>query len=230
MERLMSIADRYRIRVIEDATEALGSKICLRNGESAFAGTLGHFGSYSFNGNKVITTGGEGMLVAKEQSRTREARYLSTQAKDDEVFFVHNAVGYNYRLNSLQAALGIAQLERIPEFIREKRRIFETYQDLLSPHQIGSLIEEPESMMSNLWLATLVLNRKADLKKIVHLMAQARIQIRPVWKLNHEQLPYRDCQTFEITQAPELCSGSLTSSLAVRISVLTKSAGSWPLS
>ena len=113
-----SLAEKYGIKVIEDATEALGSKYTEGIYAGKYAGTIGDFGAFSFNGNKIITTGGGGAVTAKNAAQVDHIRYLSTQAKDDPHYYIHHEVGYNYRMTNLQAALGVAQMEELPEFIR----------------------------------------------------------------------------------------------------------------
>ena len=124
VSRIMNLAEKYRLIVIEDATEALGTK----DDDGRFAGTIGHAGAFSFNGNKIMTTGGGGMIVSSDAAALDHMRYLSQQAKDDLVYFVNNEVGYNYRLTNMQAALGRAQLARMDEFIEAKRRNLALYQ------------------------------------------------------------------------------------------------------
>ena len=120
MESIIEIADAYDLPVIEDATEALGTYYTEGKYKGKFAGTIGLIGVYSFNGNKIITTGGGGMIVSQNKQILNKIKYLSTQAKDDPTNFIHNEIGYNYRMTNLQAAVGVAQLERIEEFIQTK--------------------------------------------------------------------------------------------------------------
>ncbi|OYO93100.1 hypothetical protein CG709_12500 [Lachnotalea glycerini] len=122
MERLRALADEYDIKLIEDTTEALGTYYLKGTYQEQFAGTIGDFGAYSFNGNKIITTGGGGMLIAKDIRLLEKGRYLSTQAKDDALSYVHNDIGYNYRMTNMQAALGVAQLEKLEEYIEIKAK------------------------------------------------------------------------------------------------------------
>lgn len=123
MEPIMDVAEKYRLKVIEDATEALGTRYIDGKYKGKFAGTIGDFGAYSFNGNKIITTGGGGMVVARNKEKLEHIRYLSTQAKDDQEYYIHNEVGYNYRMTNIQAAIGVAQMEKLPEFIERKKEI-----------------------------------------------------------------------------------------------------------
>ena len=127
MEKIMAIASQYNLKIIEDATEALGT--CYTEGKykDRYAGTIGHFGAYSFNGNKVITTGGGGAITASCPEVVDHLRFLSTQAKTDPHYYTHNEVGYNYRMTNLQAALGVAQMEELPEFLIRKKQNYEQY-------------------------------------------------------------------------------------------------------
>ena len=122
MEGIMDVADRYGLKVIEDATEALGTYYIRGRYAGKYAGTIGHFGAYSFNGNKIITTGGGGAVTADSAKTVDHMRYLSTQAKDDPHYYIHHEIGYNYRMTNLQAALGAAQMEELPEFVRRKQK------------------------------------------------------------------------------------------------------------
>ena len=127
MESIIEIANEYNIKVIEDATEALGSRYTEGMYAGKFAGTIGDYGVYSFNGNKIITTGGGGAITAKNPTEVDHIRYLSTQAKDDPHFYIHNEVGYNYRMTNIQAALGVAQVEELPEFVERKHKNYDLY-------------------------------------------------------------------------------------------------------
>ena len=123
----MNIAHKYGMKVIEDATEALGTYYTEGKYTGKYAGTIGDFGAYSFNGNKIITTGGGGAITAKDPQVVDHIRYLSTQAKDDVHYYIHNEIGYNYRMTNLQAALGVAQMEELPEFIKRKQLNYDRY-------------------------------------------------------------------------------------------------------
>jgi len=127
IERIMDIAQKYNLKVIEDATEALGTKFISGKYIGKYAGTIGDFGVYSFNGNKIITTGGGGMIVSNHPELLAKGKYLSTQAKDDELYYIHDEIGYNYRMTNLQAALGVAQLEQLDKFIEIKKKNYELY-------------------------------------------------------------------------------------------------------
>ena len=122
MESIMDTAEKYNLKVIEDATEALGTKYTDGRYAGKFAGTIGDYGCYSFNGNKIITTGGGGAVTSGNSATVDHIRFLSTQAKTDPHYYIHDEVGYNYRMTNLQAALGVAQLEELPEFIKRKQK------------------------------------------------------------------------------------------------------------
>ncbi len=205
MEPLLALAAKYRLAVIEDATEALGSR--LRTGALAgkHAGTMGDFGCYSFNGNKIITCGGGGMIVAREAAKLAKAKYLTTQAKDDGVHYVHQEIGYNYRLTALQAALGLAQLEQLPEFIQRKKKRYAQYRKGIERIPGLSLLGAPEYCDSNHWFYSLLIDPArygADRDELMQRFAAQQIQTRPIWKLNHTQKPYLHNQACQIEKAP----------------------------
>ena len=205
MGKIMSIAHRYNLKVIEDATEALGSKYT--NGPLAgkYAGTIGDFGCYSFNGNKIITTGGGGAITANDTKVVDHIRYLSTQAKDDVHYYIHNEVGYNYRMTNLQAALGVAQLEELPEFIRRKQRNYKLYCQLFDGFELGHMIGFRSDIDSNMWFYSLEINRdkvKVTMKEIITKLEEKGVQTRAIWGLINEQLPYIHEATYKLEKAP----------------------------
>ena len=215
MSKLMELAEKYRLVVIEDATEALGT----RTSTGEFAGTIGHAGAFSFNGNKILTTGGGGMIVAKDAKALDHMRYLSQQAKDDLVYFVNNEVGYNYRMTNMQAALGRAQLTRLEEFIATKRRNYRLYRELLdgTPY---SIIDFRSADTSNCWFYSLVTNAANPEVRdgLIKYLSEQKIQSRPIWKLNHRQVPYQKYRSMPTPRAEKLydmvvnlpCSTNLT--------------------
>lgn len=158
MESIMVVADKYNLKVIEDATEALGSKYISGKYAGRMAGTIGDYGAFSFNGNKIITTGGGGAVVARDEQSIKHIKYLSTQAKDDELFYIHNEIGYNYRMTNVQAALGVAQLELLPEFIERKKRNYNLYKKLFADADGVRLISFREGTDSNKWFYAVELN------------------------------------------------------------------------
>lgn len=203
MEAIMDVATEYKLFVIEDATEALGTKYTDGKYAEKFAGTIGDFGAFSFNGNKIITTGGGGMVVARDSAKAEHMRYLSTQAKDDPLFYVHNEIGYNYRMTNVQAAIGVAQMEELPEFIERKNANYDRYAELLSDWQQGVLGEFREGIRSNKWFYSLILkdDMQKEVEEIIHELSGRQIQTRAIWGLIHEQKPYRECIAYKIEKA-----------------------------
>lgn len=203
MEAIMDIAKEYNLFVIEDATEALGTKYTDGKYAGKFAGTIGDFGAFSFNGNKIITTGGGGMVVAKDSDKAEHMRYLSTQAKDDPLFYVHNEIGYNYRMTNVQAAIGAAQMEELPEFIERKNTNYDRYAVLLSDWEHGKLGEFRKGIRPNKWFYSLILKDdiQKDVEEIIHNLSDKQIQTRAIWGLIHEQKPYRECIAYKIQKA-----------------------------
>ncbi|MDD6573036.1 MAG: LegC family aminotransferase [Thermoflexaceae bacterium] len=205
MVSIMEIAKKYNIKVIEDATEALGSHYM--NGPLAgkYAGTMGDFGAFSFNGNKIITTGGGGAVTANKPEAVNHIRYLSTQAKNDSHYYIHDEVGYNYRMTNLQAALGVAQMEELPEFIRRKQVNFERYKELLKGFELVKLIDFREGTSSNKWFYSLEINRNkvyASMRDIITALEQRGVQTRAIWGLINEQVPYQNEVAYELEKAP----------------------------
>lgn len=204
MEKIMDIAEKYQIKVIEDATEALGSKYMEGRYAGKYAGTIGDFGAYSFNGNKIITTGGGGAMVAKDDAKAKHAKYISTQAKDDVHYYIHNEIGFNYRMTNLQAALGVAQMEELPEFIGRKQRIYAEYERLLKDEKCGYLLPFRAGTESNHWFYSFVLNRdivKDELRTIITELEENGVQTRAIWGLIHEQKPYVNHAAYKIERA-----------------------------
>ena len=205
MESIMDIAEEYHLKVIEDATEALGSHYTKGRFAGKYAGTIGDFGAYSFNGNKIITTGGGGAVTAKDAKTVAHMQYISTQAKDDPHYYIHNEVGYNYRMTNLQAALGVAQMEELPEFIKRKHRNYELYQKLFDGFELGKLLGFREGTYSNQWFYSLEIPMErvnGSLRDIITKLQERGVQTRAIWGLIHEQLPYQNAITYEMEKAP----------------------------
>ncbi len=207
LEPFMALAQTYNLKIIEDATESLGSSYIKGFYAGKKTGTIGHFGCFSFNGNKIITTGGGGMIVTSNQGLADRARYLTTQAKDDEELFVHHSVGYNYRLTNVQAAIGCAQMEKLDESVETKRRHFRAYQEGLKDVSGLSLLAEPAYGRSNYWYYTLMVDSKMfglSNKELRTHLKKEKIDSKLIWMLNHRQRPYQDCQAYRIEKADQL--------------------------
>ena len=209
MPAAMAIAGEYNLKVIEDAAEALGSYFLEGRYQGKHAGTIADIGVYSFNGNKIITTGGGGMLVSKDTGLLKRAKYLSTQAKDDAANFIHNEVGYNYRMTNLQAAMGVAQLEQLEHFISVKTENFNLYKRCVNNNLNGlKMLDFRDDIRPNCWFYSLYIADpgKYSRQKIMKHLADHNIQARPVWGLIHEQKPYLTNQAYRIEKAPDYCS------------------------
>lgn len=205
MESIMETAEKYNLKVLEDATEALGTKYTEGIYKGKFAGTIGHFGAFSFNGNKIITTGGGGAITANDPKTVDHIRFLSTQAKTDPHYYIHDEVGYNYRMTNLQAALGVAQMEELPEFIRRKQHNYELYKEEFSGFQYGTLMPFRPGTESNKWFYSINIDRSrinASMRDIIIALQEKGIETRAIWGLINEQKPYKDEKTYKIQKAP----------------------------
>lgn len=205
IESIMDTAEKYNIKVIEDATEALGSKYTTGRYKDKYAGTIGHFGAFSFNGNKIITTGGGGVVTANNPKVVDHIRFLSTQAKTDPHYYIHDEVGYNYRMTNLQAALGVAQMEELPEFIRRKQRNYELYKEMFEGFEYGTLMPFREGTDSNKWFYSINIDRSrivATMREIITNLQEKGIETRAIWGLINEQKPYVGEVTYKLERAP----------------------------
>lgn len=205
MVSILAITKKYNLKVIEDATEALGTYYTEGSLKGKYAGTIGDFGAYSFNGNKIITTGGGGAVTANKSEVVDHMRYLSTQAKNDAHYYIHNEVGYNYRMTNLQAALGVAQMEELPEFIRRKQVNFDKYKKLFEGFGLGTLVGFRKGISSNKWFYSLEINRKkvkAEIREIITVLEKRGVQTRAIWGLINEQIPYQGETAYKLEKAP----------------------------
>lgn len=212
METIMCLAAKYHLKVIEDATEALGTYYTKGKYAGKYAGTIGDFGAFSYNGNKIITTGGGGAVTARETQQVDHLRYLSTQAKDDPHAYVHHEVGYNYRMTNLQAALGVAQMENLPEFIRRKQCNYRRYKERFAEFGLAELMPFREGTESNHWFYSLRIDRtsvRAKIHEIVAALEEKGIQTRAVWGLIHQQRPYVSEIAYQLDRAPDYAASIL---------------------
>ena len=205
MESIMDTAGQYHLKVIEDATEALGTRYTAGRYQGKYAGTIGHFGAFSFNGNKIITTGGGGAVTANIPEVVDHIRFLSTQAKTDPHYYIHDEVGYNYRMTNLQAALGVAQMEKLPEFIKRKQRNYEKYRELFEGFEYGTLMPFRDGVESNKWFYSVNIDRScitATMREIIMALHDKGIETRAIWGLINEQKPYERETTYKLEKAP----------------------------
>jgi len=202
MDPIMDAARRYDLTVVEDATETLGARY-----KGTMAGNLSDVSCLSFNGNKLITTGGGGMIVTQNGEWAERARYLTTQAKDDPVEYYHSEIGYNYRLTNIQAAMGVAQMENIDDFIAKKRQTARAYEAAFSGVEGISTMSTQTGVDATYWLYTVLLPEDIDLEQrrsVVTYLNDSGVGARPLWHPIHGLPPYRDCQAYRIEHSPNL--------------------------
>lgn len=180
MEEIMAICRKAGVYVIEDAAESLGAS--LNNKQS---GTFGDFGVFSFNGNKILTTSGGGMLVSENKEWIERARFLSTQAKEDNLWYQHETFGYNYRMSNVLSAIGVAQMEVLADRVAKKRQVFEWYKEFLAEDEVD-FMPEIKNSKGNRWLTSLLLKNK-DKFEVIKALNEVSVESRPLWKPMHMQ-------------------------------------------
>jgi perosamine synthetase len=183
MSPIVEVAQKYGLAVIEDATESLGAKY-----KEQMVGTLGDIACLSFNGNKIITTGGGGMILTDSEAWAQKARYLTTQAKDDPLEYVHNEVGYNYRLSNIQAAMGVAQFEKLAEHVAAKRRIAAAYTEAFRDTPGLTPMREADWAFGIYWMYTILVDEERfgmTSRELLRSLDADRIQARPLWQPVH---------------------------------------------
>lgn len=202
MDPVLEIARKYNLLVVEDSTESLGAAY---NGTAT--GRLGSVSCFSFNGNKLMTTGGGGMIVTDNAEWAARAKYLTTQAKDDPLEYVHGAIGFNYRLTNIQAAVGCAQLELLHDYIAAKRRIAARYEHALAQIPGISPMKQAPWASSVFWLYTVLVDEADfgfDSRALLHQLQANKIQTRPLWQPLHRSAPHRESQAYRCEVADEL--------------------------
>ena len=204
MEKIMDIAKKYNLRVLEDATEALGTYYTEGRYKGKYAGTIGDIGVLSFNANKIITTGGGGMVVGDNEELVEKVRFLSSQAKKDTLYFIHDEIGYNYRMLNLQAALGTSQIDQLESFIGTKIKNYKIYKEELEKIEGLEILPFEEGIRANHWFYSLKIDKEKygiGRDELLQKLVDAGIQTRPIWGLIHQQKPYSTCQSYEIEKA-----------------------------
>lgn len=202
LDGLLAVAREFNLALVEDAAESLGSYYHGRH-----TGTFGLMGILSFNGNKIVTTGGGGAILTNDSGVARQAKHLTTTARiADGWNYRHDAVGYNYRLPNINAALGCAQMEQLGQFLQTKRSLFEAYQGAFSDIQNVRIVAEPEGCRSNYWLQTLELDESAAKCRdtLLSMTNQVGQATRPPWALLHKLSPYGDCPRMDLGVAQSL--------------------------
>ncbi len=180
VDDLMSISENYQIPLVEDAAEALGA-----NFKANSVGQFGNISILSFNGNKVITTSGGGALLTNDAHISQKALHLSTQARDELKPYTHTEVGYNYRMSNISASLGLAQLKNLKEWVEQKRKIYDAYQESFAKNKIFEGVDVPLGIYANKWLSTFLVRSAKRRDEILELLASKRIETRRFWKPLH---------------------------------------------
>jgi perosamine synthetase len=216
IDPIVEAAHKYNLVVIEDATESLGAKY-----KGRMVGSLGDIACFSFNGNKIITTGGGGMIVTDKKQWAERAKYLTTQAKDDPLEYIHNEIGYNYRLSNIQAAMGCAQLEQLDNYISAKRRIADKYHEAFE-NMIGidSMREAPWAS-SIFWMYTVLVDESEfgmTSRLLMKNLYEAKIQTRPLWQPIHLSKAHRDLRSYHALVAERISERALSLPCSVGLS------------
>jgi perosamine synthetase len=202
LDALVDLAQRWKLVLIEDAAESLGSYY-----HGCHTGNFGRISALSFNGNKIVTTGGGGAILTNDPELARRAKHLTTTARlPDRWNFLHDEVGYNYRMPNINAALGCAQLERLPTMLRRKRQLAERYQQAFTTLDGVRFLSEPPGTSSNYWLNAIVLdeNLAAHRDDVLRALNDAGYGSRPVWTLLHRLPMYKDCPRMTLDVAGQM--------------------------
>ena len=200
MDSIVDVCEEFCLELVEDAAESIGSLYKNRH-----TGTFAKIGALSFNGNKTITTGGGGMLLFQDEDLGAYGKHLTTQAKVPHRWaFVHDHVGYNYRMPNINAALGCAQLEEIDRILTNKRATAEAYNSFFKDKDGMSFVREPESSRSNYWLNAVLLDNRDYRDRFLQETNDAGIATRPAWELMNRLPMFSNCQTDNLDNAIEI--------------------------
>jgi len=202
MDKLIEVTKKYNIEIVEDAAESLGSFY-----KGKHTGNFGKMSAISFNGNKIITTGGGGCILTNDKELAKKAKHITTTAKIPHPYeYEHNMIGYNYRMPALNAALGLAQIEKLPEFIEKKRKLVKIYQEVFKDIEEVEFFVEPEYAKSNYWLNAIILkeNNKELRDKILKETNENGVMTRPVWKLMHHLEMFKSCPKMDLSVSESL--------------------------
>jgi len=202
IKECVDLAKKYKLTIIEDAAEALGSYY-----KKKHVGTFGLVGIISFNGNKIITTGGGGVIITNSKKLAESIRHLSTTAKTkNKLQLSHDLIGYNYRMPNLNASLGCAQLKKLNFFLKRKRVLVKKYSQIFKNNRYFEIFYEKKFCKSNYWLQTIILRKKYSLYKnnVITDLNKKKIQVRPVWKLIHSLKPYNKMPKMNLDNSKRL--------------------------
>lgn len=196
IDEIAKICEEFGIPLIEDAAESLGSYY-----QGKHTGTFGKLAAFSFNGNKTITTGGGGMILTDDAALAKRAKHITTTAKQPHPYeFIHDEIGYNYRLPNINAALGCAQMESLPRLLESKRSIALAYAEFFSASTI-TFVKEPAQATSNCWLNAIILEDKHARDIFLTELNEAGVMSRPIWRLMNELTMFHDCQSSDLPNA-----------------------------
>jgi len=206
LDEIASICREHNVVLIEDAAESLGARY-----KGIQTGTFGKYGIFSFNGNKIITTSGGGMLVSDDQSMIDKARFWATQAREIASHYEHEEIGYNYRMSNVLAGIGRGQLKSLDEFIERKKKIYYTYKEALKDIEDIRFNPIPEDCQPNYWLTCITLKDTSKVKPIDILITleNNNIEARPIWKPMHMQPVFADCDFISMVDDPKGISGKI---------------------
>ncbi len=208
MDPIIEAARKYELTIIEDATESLGAKY-----KGRMVGSLGDIACFSFNGNKLITTGGGGMITTDNDKWAQLAKYLTTQAKNDPIEYIHHEIGYNYRLNNIQAAMGCAQIEQVDDYILAKCNIASTYTEAFMEVRGITSMREAEWAFSTFWLYTIMIDKSIygkGSRDVLTSLANSSIQARPLWQPLHHSPAHSQSQSYHCDVAEYIAQRALS--------------------
>ncbi|MCG3685606.1 LegC family aminotransferase [Aliarcobacter butzleri] len=199
IDEIKEICDKWHITLVEDAAESLGSFY-----KNKHTGTFGKISAFSFNGNKIITSGGGGVIVTDDEELAKRAKHITTTAKIPHPFeYVHDETAYNYRLPNLNAALLVAQMENLDKFLENKRKLSQIYKDFFASTDV-KFVEEPKNSKSNYWLQAVIFENVKQRDEFLEFSNKNKVMTRPIWKLMNELEMYKDCQKDNLTNAKYL--------------------------
>lgn len=210
LKEIHKLCKKRNIKLIEDCSESVGTFYKSKN-KKKHTGNYGDLSCLSFNGNKIITSGAGGIILTNIKKNEKKIRYLIKQAKDDQLNFVHNEIGFNYSLTNVHAAIGCAQFENLKVILNKKKIIHKQYISLLKKNDNFNIYETPKYSINNNWLNILKIKnlKKNSKKKLISNFIKNKIFVRPVWKLNHLQKQYINCQRYKINNASSLLANSV---------------------
>lgn len=199
--KIQKLLRRHNIKIVEDAAESLGTKYLQSIYKNKYTGNIGLLGVFSFNANKIITSGSGGMIITNNLKLAKRAQLLTSQAKKNEFEYIHEEIGYNYRMNNLCASIGLKQLIKLSLFLNKKKKIFEFYRKEFKNNKNIKIIDPPPYAKNNYWMPLVKIDLKKmsfSKKKLINVLQKKNIQIRGCWNPLHSQKPYKKFQSFKI--------------------------------